>query len=60
MANRYKPGTPAPNSGQYVEIGPRGGNHGPNEITAIEGKPLPPTQTPGCTWQLVDATRHSR
>ena len=55
-----KPGAPAPTSGQYVEVGPRGGNHGSVEITAISGKPMPPTSKPGCSWKLVDATKHSR
>jgi hypothetical protein len=52
----FKPGTPAPKSGQYQTIGPRGGKG--NEITAVEGKPLPPTQTPGSTFKLVDPTKH--
>ena len=38
-----KPGQKAPASGQYGVIGPRGGkvNH---EVTAVKGKPMPPTQ----------------
>ena len=60
MADSIKPGTPAPSSGQYVEVGPRGGIHGPNEITAVQGKPMPPTSSPGCGWLLVDPTNHKR
>lgn len=48
------PGTPAPNSGQYQEIGPRGGK-GP-ESTVPKGHPLPPTRLPGSSWELVDPT----
>jgi len=51
-----KPGQPAPRSGQYRQIGPRGGK-GP-EVTAVKGKPLPPSQTKGTTYDLVDATKH--
>lgn len=36
-----KPGQNAPASGQYRQVGPRGGK-GP-EVTAVKGKPLPPT-----------------
>lgn len=50
------PGTKAPNSGQYQEIGPRGGN-GP-EATVPKGHPLPPTRLPGSTWKLVDPTNN--
>ena len=60
MSKTFKPGTPKPESGQYVEVGPRGGRHGGSEITAVFGKPLPPTSSPDCTWQLVDRTRHKR
>lgn len=51
-----KPGQFTPTSGQYQQIGPRGGK-GP-EITAVQGKPLPPTDKPGSTYNLVDATKH--
>lgn len=47
-----KPGQDAPASGQYQVRGPRGG-HGP-EVTAIQGRPLPPTAMPGSTYDLVD------
>ncbi len=53
-----KPGTPAPNSGQYVQIGPKGKVG--TEITAVQGKPLPPTQTPGTVFKLVDKTKHKK
>ena len=51
-----KPGSPAPKSGQYQTIGPRGGKG--SEITSTKGNPLPPTQTPGSTYKLVDATKN--
>lgn len=51
-----KPGQPAPQSGQYQKIGPRGAK-GP-EVTAVKGKPMPPTDKPGSTFRLVDPTKH--
>ncbi|MES2773396.1 MAG: hypothetical protein V4722_04390 [Bacteroidota bacterium] len=51
-----KPGQPAPKSGQYETIGPRGG-HG-NEITSTKGNPLPPTQKAGSTYVLADPTKN--
>lgn len=61
MASRpTKPGTPAPKSGQYVPVGPRGGHAGNNEITAVQGKPLPPTTKPGQSWLLIDPTKHKK
>jgi hypothetical protein len=51
-----RPGTKAPVSGQYVEVGPKGGLK--EEITAVKGKPLPPTNMPGSSFSLVDATKN--
>jgi hypothetical protein len=51
-----KPGQPAPRSGQYQQIGPRGGK-GP-EVTSVKGEPLPPSPTKGTTYTLVDPTKH--
>ena len=51
-----KPGQTAPRSGQYQQIGPRGGR-GP-EVTSVRGEPLPPTNTAGSTYRLVDPTKH--
>lgn len=58
MAKPIKPGTPAPFSGQYGLVGPRGGviNH---EITATQGKPLPPTPKPGQSYVLTDGTNNA-
>jgi hypothetical protein len=53
-----KPGQPAPRSGQYQIIGPRGG-HGP-ERTVVRREPLPPTPAPGSRYRLVDPTRHKK
>jgi hypothetical protein len=58
MTAKNKPGTPAPSSGQYRPVGPKGGNAGSNEITAVQGKPLPPTPEAGQSWKLVDKTKH--
>ena len=49
------PGTKAPVSGQYQQIGPRGGK-GP-ERTVVRGEPLPPPPKPGVTYDLVDPTK---
>lgn len=51
-----KPGQTAPKSGQYQQIGPRGG-HG-HEVTSVKGEPPPPTTTPGSTYTLVDPTKN--
>lgn len=53
-----KSGTPTPKSGQYKEVGPRGGSRGPNEITSTKGNPLPPTRESGNGFKLVDPTKH--
>jgi DNA-binding transcriptional ArsR family regulator len=41
----FRPGEAAPNSGQYREIGPRGGKG--KEVTSIKDKTLPPTTKKG-------------
>lgn len=51
-----KPGQTAPASGQYQEIGPRGGKG--HEVTVSKGETLPPTQKPGSTFTLVDASKN--
>ena len=48
-----KPGKPAPVSGQY-----RHTSGGRDEITAVQGKPMPPSAKPGDAWVLVDPTVH--
>lgn len=57
MPQKLKPGTPAPASGQYEIVGPRGGRTG-SERTATRGAPLPPTPSRGQTYTLVDRTRN--
>lgn len=52
-----KPGNRAPASGQYEEIGPRGGRTG-HEVTTVRGEPLPPTSKPGSSYVIVDRTRN--
>ncbi len=51
-----KPGNVVPNSGQYQEIGPRGGKR--REVTAVKGERLPPTTKPGASYNLVDRTKN--
>ncbi|MFN3242516.1 MAG: YjzC family protein [Planctomycetota bacterium] len=54
--SKMKPGQKAPNSGQYQEVGPRGGKR--REVTVVKGEPLPPTTTPKATYTLVDRTKN--
>jgi hypothetical protein len=49
---QHKPGTPAPSSGQYKVPGSK------VEVTAIAGKPLPPTPKKGQAYIQVDKTKH--
>jgi hypothetical protein len=49
------PGKTAPNSGQYREVGPRGGQPG-REVTVPRGRPLPPTTRPNRGYVLEDPT----
>ena len=51
-----RPGQKAPASGQYGQVGPRGGKG--REITAVKGEPLPPTTNKGSTYKLVDPTKN--
>jgi hypothetical protein len=57
MSQKLTPGTPAPASGQYEIIGPRGGQTGV-ERTVVRGEPLPPTPNAGETYRLVDRTHN--
>ena len=58
MGKKYKPGETAPASGQYVIIGPRGGNTG-KERTVVRGETLPPTPGPGQSYRIVDRTKNN-
>ena len=53
---KLKPGAKAPASGQYLELGPKGGKG--SEVTAIKGKTLPPTKKKGGGYVLVDKTKN--
>lgn len=55
--NNLKPGNKAPASGQYEVVGPRGGKTN-KEVTSVKNEPLPPTQKPGQTYNLVDPTKN--
>ncbi len=52
-----KPGQKAPASGQYGVIGSRGGKTN-KEVTVVKGKPMPPTDKPGQSYVLNDATKN--
>lgn len=58
-AKRLPPGTRAPASGIYEQIGPRGGRTG-EEADSTRGKPLPPTGRPRETWTLVRPAHHKQ
>jgi hypothetical protein len=52
MSSKHlKPGHPAPVSGEYAIVGPRGGQTNV-ERTVVRGEPLPPTPTKGATYVL--------
>jgi len=55
-ARGLTPGSKAPRSGQYQQIGPRGGKG--REVTTVKGEPLPPTTSKGSTYTLVDPSKN--
>lgn len=57
MKNVVKPGEDVTKSGQYKQIGPRGGLSY-TEVTLVKGNTVPPTDKPGCGYVLVDKTKH--
>jgi len=54
--NNLKSGHTAPRSGQYVEVGPKGGIK--KEITISKGETLPPTEKPNSSFKLVDPSKN--
>lgn len=50
------PGTHAPRSGIYEQVGPRGGRTG-EQADSTRGKPLPPAPK-GNSWVLVKPAHH--
>lgn len=56
MSKKLSPGQKAPASGQYQQIGPRGGKG--KEVTVVKGEPLPPTPAPGTTYRITDRTKN--
>jgi len=57
MSEPVKPGQRAPRSGQYEEVGPRGGRTG-HEVTISKGERVPPTRQPGGGFTMVDPTKN--
>jgi len=51
-----KPGQTAPQSGQYVQVGSKGGIG--KEVTVVKGEPMPPTPKPGTTYTITDPTKN--
>jgi hypothetical protein len=60
MANNSKeglrPSQVAPASGQYQEVGPRGGKG--REVTTVKGERLPPSTKSGSTYNFVDPSKN--
>jgi hypothetical protein len=52
VATKFKPGTTAPKSGQYLN------NQTKKEVTVTKGEPLPPTPKAGQNYTLVDPTKN--
>jgi hypothetical protein len=52
------PGTHAPRSGLYEEVGPRGGRTG-HQAPSTQGKPLPPTHAPDHGWRIIQPAVHT-
>ena len=57
VSKTYAPGTPAPKSGIYEKVGPRGGRTG-DQADSTKGNPLPPTEKTGQEWVLVKPAHH--
>ena len=57
MTKTLKPGQPAPKSGIYDMVGPRGGHTG-EQVVSTHNKPLPPTVKPGQGYQLAKPANH--
>lgn len=56
MGKGLTPGSKAPYSGQYQQIGPRGGKG--KEVTSVKGESLPPAPSKGVTYRIVDHTKN--
>jgi hypothetical protein len=57
MSKTLKPGQPAPKSGIYDMLGPRGGHTG-EQVVSTQHKPLPPTPKPGQSYELTKPAHH--
>ena len=57
MPKNLKPGQPAPHSGIYDLVGPRGGDTG-KQVVAEKGEPLSPTPKSGMTYKLAQKAKH--
>lgn len=56
-AKTFKPGQPAPQSGIYDVVGPRGGKTS-EQVVSTQDNPLPPTPKPGQSYQLAKPAHH--
>jgi len=54
----YKPGEKAPDSGELIEVGPRGGNVDGGRRTVIErGERIPPTSEAGNLFKYIPGSK---
>lgn len=56
-AKTFKPGQPAPQSGIYDMVGPRGGKTS-EQVVSTQHNPLPPTPKPRQGYQLAKPAHH--
>jgi hypothetical protein len=57
MNKPLKPGSPAPKSGIYNVIGPRGGKTS-EQVVSTQSHPLPPTSKSGQGYVLTKTAHH--
>ncbi len=55
----HHPGEPAPVSGLYPRVGPRGGQSG-EQVTVVQNRPLPPTPKPGEGYGKPIPAKHEK
>ena len=57
MPKTLKPGQPAPQSGIYDMVGPRGGKTS-EQVVSTQNHPLPPTPRSGQGYQVAKPAHH--
>lgn len=55
---RYKPGETAPDSGELIETGPRGGKvENPRRVVIERGETVPPTSEAGNQFRYIKGSK---